>query len=115
MVPAVKVLKPTGILDEAKGNHLRQTIKESVEQNISWILIDFTKVTFMDSAGLGALVLMLKTVRAANGKMFIMSINDQIKMLLELTNMLQVFEIVSSKDEVKKIIAKETMEFIEPN
>ncbi len=115
MVPTVKVLKPTGILDETEGNHLRQIIKQSVEQNVTWILIDFTKVTFMDSAGLGALVLMLKTVRSSNGRLFIMSINEQIKMLLELTNMLQVFEIVSSRDDIKEIIAKETMEFTEPN
>ena len=115
MLPAVKVLKPSGILDETKGNHLRQTIKESVEQDITWILIDFTKVTFMDSAGLGALVLMLKTVRSSDGRLFIMSINEQIQMLLELTNMSQVLEIVSSKQEIKEILAKEKLQFIEPN
>jgi anti-anti-sigma factor len=46
------------------------------------VLIDFQDVTFMDSSGLGALVLALKTVRAAGGKLFICSVNEQIKCYL---------------------------------
>jgi anti-anti-sigma factor len=115
MLPVVKVLKPSGIIDENKINELRQEIKELVEQTINWILIDFKKVTFMDSAGLGGLVLILKTVRSAEGRLFIMEINEQIKMLFELTNMDQVFEIVSSKKELGEKLAQETLDFIEVN
>jgi anti-anti-sigma factor len=58
----------------------------------------------MDSSGLGALVLSLKTVRSAGAKLFLCSINDQIKMLFELTSMDRVFEIFSSREELEQKI-----------
>ena len=69
------------------------------------MLIDFQDVTFMDSSGLGALVLALKTVRAAGGKLFICSINEQVRMLFELTSMDRVFQIFPNRDEFANTIS----------
>lgn len=99
MSTLVKVVQPTGILDGTKAGQFRQEISQLVEDKAEVVLVDFKDVTFMDSSGLGALVLALKTVRASGGKMFICSVNDQIKMLFELTSMDRVFEIFSSRDE----------------
>ncbi|MDB9315861.1 STAS domain-containing protein [Spirulina sp. CS-785/01] len=93
----IKIIEPSGILDGTKASEFRQEINESVEKGAEAILIDFKDVTFMDSSGLGALVLSLKTVRAANSKLYLCSINDQIKMLFELTSMDRVFDIFSDR------------------
>lgn len=97
MSPAIKFIEPTGILDGTKAGEFREEISDSVKNGADTICIDFKDVTFMDSSGLGALVLALKTVRAAGTKMYICSINDQIKMLFELTSMDRVFEIFSDR------------------
>jgi anti-sigma B factor antagonist len=102
MSPVVKIVQPSGILDGTKVSEFRQEISELVQKDTKIILIDFKEVTFMDSSGLGALVLSLKTVRAAGAQLFICSINDQIKMLFELTSMDRVFEIFPSRDEWEK-------------
>jgi anti-anti-sigma factor len=99
MSPVVKVVQPSGILDGTKAGQFRQEISNLVESNVDIVLIDFRDVTFMDSSGLGALVLALKTVRAAGGKLFICSVNEQIKMLFELTSMDRVFEIFQTREE----------------
>ncbi len=93
MSDQLKVVEPAGILDGTKAAEFRQEIATCVQNGAQTILIDFKEVTFMDSSGLGALVLALKTVRAAGTKLFVCSINDQIKMLFELTSMDRVFEI----------------------
>lgn len=98
MSTVVKVLQPSGILDGTKAGQFRQEISKLVESNVNIVLIDFQDVTFMDSSGLGALVLALKTVRAAGGKLFICSVNEQIKMLFELTSMDRVFEIFPTRE-----------------
>ncbi len=95
----MKVVQPTGILDGTKAGQFRQEISQLVEDKAEVVLIDFRDVTFMDSSGLGALVLALKTVRASGGKMFICSVNEQIRMLFELTSMDRVFQIFASRDE----------------
>ncbi|TAF22472.1 MAG: anti-sigma factor antagonist [Oscillatoriales cyanobacterium] len=84
MSPVVKIIQPSGILDGTTGADV--------------VLIDFTDVTFMDSSGLGALVLALKTVRAAGSQLVVCSINEQIRILFELTSMDRVFEIFPTRD-----------------
>jgi anti-anti-sigma factor len=104
MLPQVKVLKPDGIFDEVKANEFRQKVSQLINQDVLYILVDFKKVNFMDSSGLGGLVQGLKTVRGAKGRLFIMSLNEQIKMLFELTNMTQVFEIIEDPSELEQRI-----------
>lgn len=101
MLPQVKVLKPEGIFDGLKANNFRQQINQLISEGVIYILIDFKKVTFMDSSGLGGLVQGLKTIRSVNGRLFIMSLNEQINMLFDLTNMGQVFEFVEDKSELE--------------
>ncbi|MEA5508150.1 STAS domain-containing protein [Crocosphaera sp. UHCC 0190] len=98
----VQVFQPSGIFDGTKSAQFRQQISHSVQGNIQIIVIDFKDVSFMDSSGLGALVLSLKTVRAAGAKLFLCSINEQIQMLFELTSMDRVFEIFSSREELEQ-------------
>jgi anti-anti-sigma factor len=105
MSAVVKVVRPSGILDGTKAGQFRQEITKLVESNVDIVLIDFSDVTFMDSSGLGALVLALKTVRAAGGKLFICSVNDQIRMLFELTSMDRVFEIYETREAFENAVA----------
>jgi anti-anti-sigma factor len=105
MSPVVKVVQPSGILDGTKAGQFRQEISNLVESNVDIILIDFQDVTFMDSSGLGALVLALKTVRAAGSKLFVCSVNEQIKMLFELTSMDRVFEMFPTREDFDSAVA----------
>lgn len=102
MLPAIKVLKPSGMLDGTNANKFRQQINQLVQEGVNMILIDLKKVSFMDSSGLGALVLILKTVKASGGQLYLTSINEQVKMLFDLTNMGEMFEIVDSKEELRE-------------
>ena len=102
MNPLIKVVRPSGILDSTKANQFRQEISEHIQNNAEIIIIDFQDVSFMDSSGLGALVISLKTIRSAGAQLFICSINDQIRMLFELTSMDRVFEVFSSWEELEK-------------
>lgn len=111
MKSKIAVVQPSGILDGTQAMRFRQEISKLVESNekkAEIIIVDFQNVTFMDSSGLGALVLSLKTVRAAGSQMFLCSINDQIKMLFELTNMDQVFKVFHNREELEQTIANQS-------
>lgn len=102
MNPTIKVIAPQGILDGTKVADFRSQIDRGVREGAKMILVDFSDVTFMDSSGLGALVLALKTIRGAGLKMFLCSINEQVRMLFELTSMDRVFEIFTNKEEFEQ-------------
>lgn len=100
----IKVLKPEGIIDNNKSMSLREQVQQSLAEGNNLIAIDFKKVTFMDSSGLGNLIMIRRMiVEDGNGKLFLMSLNDQLKMLLfELTNTGQFFDIVTDKTELQE-------------
>jgi len=104
----VKVVQPTGILDGIRGNQLRQDVNDIVAEGAKTVLIDLKDVAFMDSSGLSALVSALKTVRTSGGKLYLCAINDQVRMVFDLTRMDRVFETFANEDEFNKaILSKE--------
>ncbi len=100
----LKIIQPAGILDGTKVQHIRQEINSIINAGAAIVLIDLANVTFMDSSGLGALVIALKAVRTAGGKLFLCSVNDQVKLLFELTSMDRVFEVFPNRAEFEKAV-----------
>jgi anti-anti-sigma factor len=96
---AVKVVQLQGILDGIRANQLRQEIADILETGINTVLIDLKEVNFMDSSGLSALVSVLKMIRTAGGKLYLCSINEQLRMVFELTRMDRVFETFANQDD----------------
>ena len=106
MNSVVQIIEPEGILDGTKAADFHHQIEQSVESGVHTILVDFSNVTFMDSSGLGALVRAFKTLKIAEVEFFLCSINDQIKMLFELTSMDDYFSILGDREEFNKQLQK---------
>ncbi|TFI50765.1 anti-sigma factor antagonist [Mastigocladus laminosus UU774] len=104
MSSSVKVIQVNGILDATKSQEFRDKITTGLESGAKTVLVDFKDVTFMDSSGLGALVLAFKALQAVDIKLVICSINEQIRILFELTGMDKVIEIFANQDEFHKYI-----------
>lgn len=100
----VKVIHPAGIIDGTAGDQLRRDVSQLIDQGADIILLDLEKVTFMDSSGLGKLVITLKSVKAAGKKLFICSVNEQVRMLFELTSMNRIFEVFANQAEFNQVI-----------
>jgi len=102
MSPQIEYFKPVGILDGTQSEEFKQNLNDLIAQGAKIILIDFQEVTFMDSSGLGTLVISLKNARAADVQLYICSINEQIKMLFELTSMDRALEIFANREEFEQ-------------
>ncbi|MEH2421212.1 MAG: STAS domain-containing protein [Nostoc sp.] len=99
---SVKVLEISGILDGIRGNELRREVSNIVDGGADILLLDLKEVKFIDSSGLGALVSAMQIVRTANGKLFVCSISDQVRMLFELTKMDRIFQTFADQDEFNR-------------
>jgi len=100
----IKVITPQGILDGTQAKEFRTEVDQSLREGSKIILVNFSDVTFMDSSGLGALVLALKAIRSNGSKIMLCSINEQVKMLFELTSMDKVFEIFADEESFRNSI-----------
>lgn len=93
----IQVIEPIGILDSTKAEEFRQSVEELLQNGAETILVDLTDITFIDSSGLGTLVVLLKKIRGLNRSLCLCSINDQVRMLFELTSMDRVFDIYEDR------------------
>ncbi|GAB1539257.1 STAS domain-containing protein [Scytonema sp. NUACC21] len=104
MNPSVNVLQLSGVIDGSRGNELRSEVKDIMATGANIVLIDLQDVKFIDSSGLGALVSAMKVVRNSGGKLYVCSMNDQVKMLFELTKMDRIFERFRDREEFNRHI-----------
>lgn len=107
MVSSMQVIEPSGVLDSSMGSQVRETVSAMLKEGVSAILVDLGQVTFVDSSGLGALVSCLKLARSANRQLAICALNDQVKMLLELTSMDRVFKIFPDRTAFEEAISQQ--------
>jgi anti-sigma B factor antagonist len=81
------VLASTGRLDMVAAPQLRALVTETVAAGASRLVVDLGETSFIDSSGLGALIAGLKTARQAGGDLRIARPGEQVRMVLELTQM----------------------------
>jgi anti-anti-sigma factor len=107
----LEVIQPSGILDGVNAKEVRSQVVKLLEQNPSpdVILVDLQNVTFMDSAGLGTLVSILKTVRFAGGDFFVCSLSEQVKVIFELTKMERVFQIFKDRSDFERRMREQNL------
>ena len=100
----VKVVVISGNFNASTSSEFHKNIQEVIASDIKIVLIDCHSVTFMDSFGLGTLVLTFKMLEASGIKMVICSSNEQVKMLFELTGMDNKFTIVPSQEAFENLL-----------
>jgi anti-sigma B factor antagonist len=75
------------------------------EQGSSPLIIDFSGVPFMDSAGLGALVGACVALQKTHQKLAFSGMNPQVKALLDMTHVSQFFRIFPTLEEAQAAVA----------
>ncbi|HEY9694666.1 MAG TPA: STAS domain-containing protein [Oculatellaceae cyanobacterium] len=93
------VIYPSRVLSLNNADKLRRKIINCVKMEIKIVILDFKNVNFIDSIGLTALLIAQAKIKPLGGKLFICSLNDQVKMLFELTRMNKVFKILANQEE----------------
>ncbi len=75
--PMVSV-RLSGRIDNESGPVFQEALDKAFASNPSRISLDFGKVTFINSSGIGKLLLFYKQVHNRNGEIHIAGINDEV-------------------------------------
>lgn len=85
-------------IDASSAGSFRDNILSRIEQGYKRIILDLTKVDFIDSSGLGAIISALKNL-GENGELAICGVNEPVMSLFRLTRMNRIFNIFNSQEE----------------
>jgi anti-sigma B factor antagonist len=97
---AVTVLDLSGRITMGEdGNLLKDKLQSLLHQGKKNILFNLAQVSYVDSAGLGAIVSAYTTVTREGGALKLANVTKKLQDLLSITKLLTVFETFDSEDE----------------
>jgi len=80
-----------GELDHHSAEYIRGKIdSELIKATTKNVILDFSKVSFMDSSGIGVIMGRYKNVSKLNGKLSVINVNDQMMRIFEMSGLLKV-------------------------
>ncbi len=90
-----------GDIDAYHSADFKKTIKEKMASHSGdTIVLDLSNVSYIDSAGLGSLVAILKEARNTSKGFVLASLKPNVKRIFEMTRLDKVFKIVDTPEEV---------------
>ena len=98
----VAVLKLFGWFIYDVVSPFRQKVEEALEAGAQQMVVDLRGVSFMDSAGVGALVSALTSLRRKGGELALVGLTPEVRRVLELTRLLKLFNVYEDLEEVVK-------------
>lgn len=98
-------------LDAAQAISFKESIHQIVDAGADYVLLDMTRVEFMDSSGLGALVSVMKYM-GTEKKFEITGLTPMVEKVFKLTRMDEVFRVHSSAHDAFNEAHSETQALI---
>lgn len=87
------VLFVYGEIDVLTAPKLHQALEELISESPSSLVVDLANVTFIDSTGLGTLVVAHRHLEERGGKLRLVSVPERVVEVLEVTGLLSRFHI----------------------
>ena len=87
------VVAARGQIDLYSAPTFKTALVEALDDGITDLVVDLTAVDFMDSTGLGVLVGVSKRLRQAGGSVSIVTADETIKRIFEISGLTKRFEI----------------------
>ena len=101
-VDGIQVFEITGSLDIATSPAVRAALVSASERGDHRLIVDLTRIEFLDSTGLGALIGAQRRAKEFGGEVRIVAKEGQILRLLRITGLLKVFAVHAKLEEAAK-------------
>ena len=94
-----------GELDHHYADAIRNKIDDKIDRDkINKVILNFEKVTFMDSSGIGVVVGRYKGLKSRNGELCIANVRNSVKKVFEIAGIFKVINCYENVVEALKCI-----------
>jgi len=99
----IEIIYPINDLDSINGEEIKQYVSHAVDKS-KGIIINFTRVNYLNSSGLRELLQTLKMVQDNGKKMALSNLSENIHKIFVNTNLHQLFDIFNKVEDAEKFI-----------
>jgi anti-sigma B factor antagonist len=96
---------PVEELDAANAGEFKRDMAPLLDAHDTLVL-DLSRVRFVDSSGLGAFISCLRKLNAKGGDLKLCGMSKQVRAVFELVRMHRVFDILTTKEEAVRAVAR---------
>lgn len=96
------IFEPNGRLTEETVGEFNHTVSKWVRRGWRDLILDLGSVTYLDSAGIGALACLYTSSQRRGGRAVFVNVAGKNRELLRVTKLLTVFEVYDSKGEAAR-------------
>lgn len=95
------VISPTGDVDMSCSPILRSALRDEQASRPRRLIVNLTRVGYMDSSGLATLVEAMRTAKRNGTSMVLCGMNDKVRAIFEIARLHQFFTIVDGLDQAR--------------
>ena len=96
----VTIINPEGKITLGDGDHeLGEAVRSVLDQGCRKIVINFNKVSYLDSSGVGELVGCYTSIKNKGGELRVCGMNSRIYNLITMTSLHTVFDVKDTEEE----------------
>ncbi len=104
-VQDIVVLLPGGRLDSNTAEAFEQTVMGKIEGGESRLVIDFSELDYISSAGLRVLLMAAKRIKSEQGAMALCGLKSHIREVFEISGFLPILTIVDDRATALEAVA----------
>src|SRR5215831_15378665 len=87
-----------GDIDLHVSPAVTESLNAMIKEKPEWIVIDLSRATYIDSAGMTALILAMQEVEAYGGQFFLSGLHETMRSIFETSRLDQIFQIFPDVD-----------------
>src|SRR5436190_15917403 len=96
--PRPNVLSLEGDIDLHVSPGVTESLNAMIKKRPQRIVIDLSRATYIDSAGMAALILAMQEVEAYGGKFFLSGLQETLRLIFETSRLDRIFRIFPDVD-----------------
>ena len=98
------VIEVGDTLDMSNAQEFKEWVREKfIKRGFKTVILDFSRVRYIDSYALGVFVALQKSLAEKDGHLVIVSPNDSIRKILEVTYLDKIIKVVDSLKDVLEV------------
>ena len=101
-VEDITVVEVTGQLTVGNRQQLKDKVLAELDRGARKVAVDFSETAYIDSSGLGVLVSLSKKLREHAGELKLTCLNEDLRILFELTKLDTLFRISDTLEDALK-------------
>jgi len=102
----IMVFELDGRLDSVTSNQLEKSLMACLQAGEKNVVIDFSKVDYISSAGLRVLLMVAKKTKSVGGKAVLAALSNNVKEVFDIAGFTTIFSIFAAEDEALASLTK---------